>query len=228
MARPRRQEARRDQLVDATCRAIAARGLAGLRLKHIADEADLTIGSVLYYYPSLEELLVEVHKHALDLFYWDRVRATEQVCDPPAKLRVAVDRGVPADHASATWRVIYELHAAAARNPVQAGLLATLWQREVSLYEAILTEGTAAGDFDLRSPSRHIAETAVALEDAFDLHLTSNNGAVDRDSAIARILDYLTLVTGCPLSVPVSASTGRRAAVQQTPQGGQSERVQSA
>jgi AcrR family transcriptional regulator len=203
VARPRRQEARRDQLVEAASRAIASRGLAGLRLKHIADEAGITIGSVLYYYPDVDDLLIQVHQHALDLFYWDRVRATEKVTHPVAKLRVAVSRGVPTQRASATWRVIYELHAAAARNPVHAELLAKLWEREVSLYEGILAAGAAAGTFELRGPARQIGETVVALEDAFDLHLTSNNSAVDRDGAISKILAYLDLATGSPVSEPL-------------------------
>lgn len=212
MARPRRQEARRDQLVEATSRAIASRGLAGLRLKHIADEAGITIGSVLYYYPNVEDLLIEVHQHALELFYWDRVHATEEVTDPVAKLRVAVGQGVPTERDSATWRVIYELHAAAARKPVHADLLAQLWVREVSLYEDILAAGAAAGTFELRGPARQIAETAVALEDAFDLHLTSNNTAVDRDGAVSKILAYLDLATGSMVSEPAAAVPGPRAA----------------
>ena len=218
MARPRRQEARRDQLVEAASRAIAARGLAGLRLKHIADEAGITIGSVLYYYPKVEDLLTEVHQRALEVFYWDRVRATEQVSDPAAKLGVAVSRGVPAERETATWQVIYELHAAAARNPVHAALLARLWEREVELYEGILSAGAAAGAFELRGGAHEIAETVVALEDAFDLHLTSNNNAVDRDSAIARILAYLDLATGSPVSVPAAVARSPRASAQRTRQ----------
>jgi AcrR family transcriptional regulator len=214
VARPRRQEARRDQLVEAASRAIAARGLAGLRLKHIADEAGITIGSVLYYYPNVEDLLTEVHQRALEVFYWDRVRATEQVSDLGARLRVAVSQGVPAERETATWRVIYELHAAAARNPVHAALLARLWDREVDLYERILNEGAGAGEFRLRGGAREIAETVVALEDAFDLHLTSNNGAVSRENAIARILAYLDLATGSPVSGPAPVARGRRGSAQ--------------
>jgi AcrR family transcriptional regulator len=217
VARPRRQEARRDQLVEAASRAIASQGLASLRLKHIADEAGITIGSVLYYYPKLDDLLIEVHQHAVDLFYWDRVRAAEQVGDPAAKLRVAVDQGVPAERASTTWRVIYELHAAAVRNRLHAELLRRLWEREVSLYEEILAAGATAGAFDLHGPAREIAETVVALEDAFDLHLTSNNEAVDRAGAIARILAYHDLATGSPVSEPGPALPGPRAACRRKP-----------
>ena len=204
LARPRRQEERRGQLVAATSRAIAGRGLGGLRLKHIADEAGLSIGSVLYYYPDLDALLTEVHAHVLEQFYWDRVRATDGVLGAPAKLLVAVEAGVPSDRADITLRTIYELHAAAVRNPVHAELLTTLWEREVSLYEAILNAGQADEQFVLVGSAREIAETVVALEDAFDLHLTSNNRALDRDLAVSRILGYLCAATGRSLDRPVA------------------------
>lgn len=199
MARPRNQDERRRQLVEATSLAIADRGLSGLRLKHIADRAGLSIGSVLYYYPDLDALLVEVHQQALRQFYWARVNATEAEADPVRRLVLAVGHGVPADHGDATMRVIYELHVASARDDTHAELLTRLWEREVSLYDDLLARGVEAGAFTLRGTTREVAETVVALEDAFDLHLTGRNSAVDRDLAVARILAYLGSVTDLDL-----------------------------
>ena len=200
MARPRNQEERRRQLVEATSLAIADRGLSGLRLKHIADRAGLSIGSVLYYYPDLDALLVEVHEQVLQRFYYARLGALEGETDPARQLVEAVTRGVPASLDDTTMRVIYELHVASARDDQHAALLTTLWQREVSLYESILERGAASGEFALRDEPRAIAETVVALEDAFDLHLTGRNAALDRDTAVARVLAYLTLATGADLT----------------------------
>jgi AcrR family transcriptional regulator len=198
MARPRNQDERRRQLLEATSLAIADRGLSGLRLKHIADRAGLSIGSVLYYYPDLDALLVEVHQQVLQQFYWARVHATEAESDPARQLVVAVTQGVPTDDTS--MRVIYELHVASSRDDQHAALLTTLWEREVSLYESILERGAALGELELRDSARTIAETVVALEDAFDLHLTGRNAALDRDLVVRRLLAYLTLATGTPLT----------------------------
>lgn len=206
MARPRRQEHRRSQLVEATARAVATRGLAGLRLRDIAQEAGCSVGSVLYYYPDLDALLAEVHAQVLEVFYWARVRATSEVRDAPGKLVVAVEAGVPSSSADVTVRAIYQLHAAAARSPAHAELMATLWEREVSLFASILAEGARSGDFQLAGDPASIAQTVVALEDAFDLHLTSDNRAIDRATALDRILGYLSLATGCPLSVAPAPS----------------------
>ena len=200
MARPRNQDERRRQLLTATSLAIADRGLSGLRLKHIADRAGLSIGSVLYYYPDLDALLVEVHEQVLQQFYYARLGALEDEADPARQLVEAVTRGVPETLDDTTMRVIYELHVASSRDDQHAALLTTLWEREVSLYESILERGAAEGEFALRDSARSVAETVVALEDAFDLHLTGRNAALDRATAVSRVLAYLTLATGAPLA----------------------------
>ena len=210
MARPKRQDERRSQLVRATALAISDRGLAGLRLRHIAEGAGVSIGTVLYYYPDLDALLVEVHEEVLATFYWERVHSTDAIDDPREQLRVMVEGGVPQDSADPTLRALYELHAAALRDESHAALLTTLWQREVSLYEAILLRGAEAGAFDLTESARVIAETATALEDAFDLHLAGNNDAINHAVAVERILGYLSLMTGCELAF--AAKSGRRQA----------------
>jgi AcrR family transcriptional regulator len=199
VARPKRQDERRAQLVTATASAIADRGLSDLRLKHIADRAGLSVGSVLYYYPDLDALLVEVHQQVLDQFYVARVTATEAEGDPRAQLRQLVEQGIPAEP-DTTMRAIYELHVAAARDESHSTLLRRLWDGEVSLYESVLRRGAAEGTFALRDDARPIAETVVALEDAFDLHLTGRNAAIDRDLAVRRCLAYLATMTAADLA----------------------------
>jgi AcrR family transcriptional regulator len=209
MARPRNQDERRHQLLEAASLAVADRGLSGLRLKHIADRAGLSIGSVLYYYPDVNTLLVEVHEQVVQRFYYARRDAIETESDPVRQLLVAVAHGVPEGFDDTTMRVIYELHVAAARDDQHAKLLTTLWEREVSLYEAILVRGQRSGDFELQNTPHAIAETVVALEDGFDLHLTGRNTALDQVTAARRILDYLALATGRILT-PVGASPAER------------------
>jgi len=198
VARPKRQDERRRQLVEATAAAIADRGLSDLRLRHIAERAGLSIGSVLYYYPDLDALLVEVHRQVLDQFYVARVAATQACSDPVEQLRVLVSQGIP-DEPDTTMRAIYELHVASARDSSHATLLTRLWESEVSLYESVLRQGASDGVFALQDDARAVAETVVALEDAFDLHLTGHNTALDRDLAVRRCLRYLAAMTGAQL-----------------------------
>jgi hypothetical protein len=82
--------------------------------------------------------------------------------------------------------VIYELHLASARDERHAAHLTRLWELEVSLYVDLLEQAAAARAVTLRSSAREVAETVVALEDSFDLHLLARNAAIDRDLAVRR------------------------------------------
>ena len=74
MARPKRQDARRDELVAATQRAILKSGPDGVKLNRVAAEAGLTSGAVLYYYPDIDELVLEANRVGMERFYDDRLR----------------------------------------------------------------------------------------------------------------------------------------------------------
>jgi DNA-binding transcriptional regulator YbjK len=198
MARVKDQAARRAEIVDAAKRAIATRGLTGLRLKDVAAECELTAGAVAYYYPDLTQLVREVHLDEVDRFYWDRRRAIEAVDDPRVKLSRTVASGVPSSARDVDFQVLNELHVHAYRDEVHARLMADLFDREVSLYESVLMDGVAAGVFALKAPAGMIARNLVALEDAYGLHVLGGSrvgGAEVRDM----ILAHAAVMVGCDL-----------------------------
>lgn len=199
MARPKDQAQRRQEIVRATARAIVARGLGGLRIKDVADEAGLSPGLVSYYYADFEDLLAEVHQDAVDRFYWARLRAVEAAGSPAAQLRALVRHGVPDDGDDQLCRVLYELHVHAARSRTHAVLMTALYDREVSLYLGVLRAGQSQGVFDLTDESDGIAASAVALEDAYGLHIVGRNAHVSAGFARERILAYLRGATGADL-----------------------------
>ena len=63
--------------------------------------------------------------------------------------------------------------------------MTSLWDREVSLYAMVLQEGQDRGEFTLRLPAMDVASYAVALEDAFGLHIVARNRRLD--TARARV-----------------------------------------
>ncbi len=201
MARPKEQTERRKDLVQAAMDAVAARGLSGLRLKDIAQEAGLSIGSVSYYYPEIEDLLVEAHREALERFYWNRVEHVDQRANATDQIEVAIQEGIPDEPVTSDLRMLYELHTYAGRNPAHASMMTTLWDREVSLYERIINHGVQQKAFTPNATIRDIAETAVALEDSFNLHLVSSNAAVSAHMARQRLSTYLSGALNCSLSI---------------------------
>src|SRR5436309_13065775 len=95
MARPKRQDQRRAELVEAARTAVLERGMLGLRLRDVAERAGLTSGAVLYYYPTLTGLLEEVQRAAVERFCDRREEAVAGQSDPRRRLRGMIGSGLP-------------------------------------------------------------------------------------------------------------------------------------
>ncbi|MFF2504946.1 TetR/AcrR family transcriptional regulator [Streptomyces sp. NPDC058067] len=196
--RPKNQTARREALVDAAGRAIAERGLDGLRIKDIAAEAGVSAGSVLYYYPELDELVVEVHQGAVERYLTARQASVDGVIGAAARLRALLGSGLPGGSGDAVHGLLFELHRRADRSSGHATLMASLFAREVALYSTILEVGVAVGEFTLTEPVADVARNLVALEDGYGLHIVSRNTELTPDVARRLLLGYARTVTGCP------------------------------
>jgi DNA-binding transcriptional regulator YbjK len=199
MARPKDQRERRRDLVRAASQAIVDSGVAGLRIRDVATQAGLSAGLVTYYYPSLDELVLDVHADAVRRFYSARREAIDRVEDPLAQLAELVRLGVPDDVDDLLCRVLYELHVHGARSTAHAALMSSLWEQEVSLYELVLTRGTERGVLTLRTTPREIAETVVALEDAVGLHVVGRNPAMSVERARLLVTRLVEREIGRPL-----------------------------
>lgn len=196
MARPRNQHARRAEIVDAATSAIAARGLMGLRIKDVADAASLSPGSITYYFPGIDELLLAVHEAAVTRFFEARRTAATDVDDPVEALSRLVELGIcdPDDPMSPA---LYELHLYSARSPAHAELMSTLFDLETSLYREAIDGGIAAGVF-ADVDSERVARAAVALEDGCGIHLVGRTRALDAASARSAVMQYLQAALRCP------------------------------
>ncbi|MFJ8545923.1 TetR/AcrR family transcriptional regulator [Streptomyces sp. NPDC093586] len=197
--RPRNQTARRQALVSAAGQAIAERGLEGLRIKDIADAAGVSQGSVLYYYPELDDLVLEVHRGAVEGYLASRQQAYDQAPadSPVARLRALLDSGLPDATDDPVHGLLYELHRRAGRSPGHAELMTSLFAREVALYTTALEVGAATGAFTLTGSAHDQAHGLVALEDGYGLHIVSHNAALHPDRARELILAHARTVTGC-------------------------------
>lgn len=199
MARPKNQELRRAQLIDAAKSAIAIHGLTGLRTTDVAAQARLSAGSVAYYYPDLKDLVRDVHSNELDRFYWSRLREAELADDPREKLCRTIRSGIPHAADDVDYQVLNEMHVQAFREPAHARLMSNLFEREVSLYLPILEAGIAQGLFELQATSLTTARNLVALEDAYGLHILGGSALSAKD-AYGLIVANAESATGCELT----------------------------
>ena len=201
MARPKRQEQRGSELVAAAQRTIAQHGPDGARLNRVAEAAGLTSGAVLYYYPDIEDLVLEANQAGMERFYEQRVRMLEALPDEPVtRLRALVDSGLPTNALATEVRLLCELGGSAGRNPVMATLLTALYDRQVGMYQVVLEQGAARGFFTLTHDSLSIARNVVALEDAYGYRIVAKHPSIDHAAASELIVEYLRHATGHQLA----------------------------
>lgn len=195
MARPKKQEGRRRELVHAARSVIARHGLDGARLHRIADEIGLSPGAVLYYYPDIEKLLIEAIRLGLDRFDAERQLLISDYTTSAARLEALVRHGLPVDADDLDVRVFCQLGGAAGENHLAATMLTSLYDRQVAMYQVVLEQGAASGEFELRSDSLKIARNVVALEDAYGYRIVAQHSVIDSAEAVRLVLDYVGLAT---------------------------------
>ncbi|KRC48821.1 MULTISPECIES: TetR/AcrR family transcriptional regulator [unclassified Nocardioides] len=196
MARRKDQAARREHLIAATLETIAAHGLAGATMKNIAEAADISPRLVAYYYPELESLIEAAHQAATDRYYWSRQRDIEGDLSPTDKLARLLYSGLPRGKDLLLSQVLDEISVSASRSPMHATLMTLLFDREVSLYTAVLEVGAALGTFTLTDAADVIARNFVALEDALGLHLLARNSSLTLERAEQQLASYAFSATG--------------------------------
>lgn len=200
MTKRKSRSDRRLDLIEAARKAIVRHGIDGTQLSHVAEEAGLTSGAVLYHYPDLGELLVEAQHAGMERFYEQRVRRLADFTDPAEKLVVTIRSGLPTGPLDPDVRLLNELGGAAGRNRVYGVLLTSLYDRQVSMYQAILDTGSALGVFKLSSDSQTIARNLVALEDAYGYRITARHPVIGPEEAAELILSYARTATGNDLA----------------------------
>jgi AcrR family transcriptional regulator len=194
------QAARRQQLAEAARQVLIERGAVGVRVKDIAKEAGLAPSSVLYYYPNLDDLLLEVSRNAIHRYAERRADAVRELAEPTSQLRLAIHLGVPTGPDDEESRILYELDAFTGSSPVFGVLTSSYFDRQALLYESVLEAGAARGDFQLSAYPLTIARGLVALEDGLGLQVVIGHPAIDSAEAERILLSYGSATTGVELS----------------------------
>jgi AcrR family transcriptional regulator len=196
VARKKDQEARRLALGEAVRRAVLTRGLEGVRLRDIAEEAGVTPAAVLYY-GDVEALTYDTYQQAIERFSLDRERVAEQFPDARDRLRASIDHGVASGPDDELVRLLFEFWPRSLRDPKAAVLDSSLQERQIAVYSAIFVLGTAQGHFTLTDPPRLLAGNIVAMEDGYQMEILS--GRRTRDEVKACLHSYARAVTGCDI-----------------------------
>ncbi|WP_309129363.1 TetR family transcriptional regulator [Microbacterium sp.] len=194
MARPKRQDARRADLVEAALTAVSERGLRSISLTDVAHRAGLTRGAILYYYSDLDELLVEAHRAGVERFCDARDDRIAGLDDPRDQLAVAIRAGLPDGPDDALMRLLYEFDILAGSSALHDELVETMYRRQLATYTGVLQRGLDRGLFSPQLDLPTFAMTLVALEDSYGLHIVGGNSLItvaDAESAMRRVSERL-------------------------------------
>jgi AcrR family transcriptional regulator len=195
------QTARREQLARAARRVLLERGAVGVRVKDIAERAGLAPSLVLYYYPNLDDLLLEVSRDAMHRYAERRAAAVRELTEPRDQLLLAIRLGVPKGPDDEESRLLYELDAFTGSSAAFGVLTSSYFDRQVLLYESVLAAGATRGDFRFAEPARRIAQGLVALEDGLGLQVVIAHPAIDRAEAERILIGFASAATGVDLAV---------------------------
>jgi AcrR family transcriptional regulator len=198
--RLKNQGARREQLRAAARQVLLERGAVGLRVKDVAELAGIAPSSVLYYYPEVGDLLLDVARGAMERYAEQRAAAVRAVEGAVARLRLAINLGVPTGPDDEESRLLYEIDALTGTSPAFRVLSAAFFDRQAHLYEWIVEAGAAAGELRPAAKAATIARGLVAMEDGLGLQVVLGHGGLDRAEAERILLGYAGEMVGVDLA----------------------------
>ncbi|MBP6995726.1 MAG: TetR/AcrR family transcriptional regulator [Phycicoccus sp.] len=188
---------RRERLIGAARIVAREKGVAGLTVRAVATQANVSTGSVLYHFDTFDELITAAVEGVMEEFYDRRRALAEGIPDVQARLLALIEAGIP-DEISDDLRLLYESAALVRIRSHLAPLARSVVERQVQLYLTTLDIGSGLAVFRPRLPTPTIARHIVALEDAYDFYPVigiPGDRAQIRESVVA----YAELALDTPL-----------------------------
>lgn len=187
---------RRRQLLEAAYDVMAERGVEATRISDIARRAGVAASLVTYYYPSQEDLHLEVTRFAIDRFFTDRAAAMARVADPLERLELAITWTLPDSNDDGDWRILLQFwHRAIYRPSLQT--VATMFQtRARGMYVALIEAGAATGRFHPVASSEAIASTLIAAVEGLAIRILLHDPDLDLSQMERLLHDYVRLAVG--------------------------------
>jgi TetR/AcrR family transcriptional regulator len=85
--RARDKERRREQILDAARKLLLKDGLTHTSVNRIAKKAELSIGSIYFYFKNKEEIFASLQREGLEILHSNILAATEKLENPEEKLQ---------------------------------------------------------------------------------------------------------------------------------------------
>ena len=183
--------ARRRELADAACRAIASKGLAGTTLADVADESGWSIGSIRYYFPNKDELVASALWRAGERVD-ERIRRRTAGGMTMNDLRIAATELLPLDADRREMSLVYlAFQAQAAVVPALSEAAEGAAQRLQEPLAARIAHLVKAGELPAHLDAEHEAARLRVLLDGLRLQLLITPRHTSSEWALAVLDDHL-------------------------------------
>lgn len=156
---------RRGQLLDRLADVIAENGIEGVSIRTLAARAEVSIGTVQYYFSTKTDLLHRVWEYVRDEAARRFDAATVAQLPPAQRLSRLVDLLIAPDSEDRLARVWFALVARAAHDPEIAALHRAQWQHT----EELIARALVAVHPDRSAESADAAAELLALLDGLTL-----------------------------------------------------------
>ena len=138
----------RQTIIDASFSVIAKNKISGTNLRQIAKQAEISLGTLHYYFPSKAELLLALLDYMRDLFREGQRGITEQILTPSEKLfRFYLQEKLFLDEKRLMLEVFFDFWSQGLQDPeIQSRIQAIYnkWRQDI---EIVVAEGVQSGDF---------------------------------------------------------------------------------
>ncbi|MEV7283274.1 TetR/AcrR family transcriptional regulator [Streptomyces sp. NPDC093252] len=177
----------RDRILRAAAEVIREQGFARTRVAQIAERAEVSGGTVVYHFETLDRLLVQALRDVEDRFY----AAADEILDGEGEVRgrllALAGRVFSADGGNPTLRAVWlDSWAHAVRHPEIAAMRAAQDERWRALVLRLVTELPLEPD-----RARRIATTYAALVDGLSVQVALGDPVVDPAVAHGLVAAYL-------------------------------------
>jgi AcrR family transcriptional regulator len=190
---------RKRAILDTTLGLVAAQGTGTVRLRDVARESGVSVGSLQYYFDSRDQLIREAFdQHARAVV--DLVKLADDVSATPwARLVAVLEASMLRRELRRSAALWMEFVTAGLHDEALRGLLAGTYEAWRDLLAEVVRAGTETGEFRPLLPPETVVACLVALIDGFELAV-----AIDvADATPAAIAEKLkgaatALLTGQP------------------------------
>jgi AcrR family transcriptional regulator len=188
---------RKRAILDATLRLVAAQGTGAVRLRDVARESGVSVGSLQYYFDSRDQLIREAfEQHARDVVALVTL-AGDVSAAPGARLAAVIDAAMLRRDLRESAALWIEFVAAGLHDDQLRALLAGAYEAWRRLLAAVVRAGTESGEFRPLLPPETVVACLVALIDGFELAVAIDVADATPAAIAAKLKDAATaLLTG--------------------------------